>query len=89
MKNLDPKIVIPACIVILVLAAFIILRTAGVGKDNTPPPIATGGPPVAAGAAGTAGAPGAPAMTLPGTAEAQSRNPPMPQMGGVPGTAGR
>lgn len=85
MKNLDPKVVIPAVIVILVLCLAVILKSVGVGKDNTPPPIASGGPPPAPGAAGGSGAPPPMSTTLPGMDEAKSKAAPMPNMGGAPG----
>jgi len=97
-SKLDPKIAIPVCIVIVILAVVIILRSSGVGKTGAPPPIATGGgpagTPILAGSANTSsipgGKPGAPTMTLPG-ADKAGVAPPMPMMNQVPGggAAGR
>lgn len=42
MNKVDPRLAMAGLILIIVLAGAFILRSAGVGKDNTPPPIATG-----------------------------------------------
>jgi len=62
MKNADPKVVGAVATVIIVLCVIMVLRSLGVGQNNTPPPIATGMP-----TSLSSGATGGASMSLPGT----------------------